>query len=208
MSIARQVNPECQEDDLFWTSSKDNSLHMNDDFLEENVIIAGNREFKEHLIPAYKKLEKFDWYEFENFKSYGFACVTDYLNYYFTREDGRGYTPLEVSKWKRYLKDDWKDYVCECLYLITGKHWYEVTMRGIMQREWVTGYFSGEVKQEDVNYVEMCYFNTGAEFIIEEGEDNYSVYVRDVEDLKEYDVDKVFLFDGYTREVKYKEMDL
>ena len=199
MSYAKQVPPECQEDDLFWTG-KDGSLHMNDEWFEENVVITGNREFKEFHTREYERLLKIDWYEFENFKSYGFGSVTDYLNFYFPRE--KKYSPREVHEWKRIIQEE--DWLCG-LCMLTGKRWREVTLRGVMQREWQTAYVSEDISDAQVRYIEMCYFNTGMEFMIYEDDDDsgYSAYVSDVSEL---DVDKVYLFDGYTKTAKYIEL--
>ncbi len=197
MTYAKQVAPEYQEDDLFWTD-KNNNLRMNDEWFEENVIIVGNKEFKEFLTRDYEKLIGLDWWEYENFKNYGFACVTDYLNYYLPRKDGKSWSGPQVAAWKRIIKDeDWE----EGLRLLTGLVWRSVTIRGCMQREWQEMLVSENISDAQVNYIEMCYFNTGMEFLVyeDDSEDSaYSVYVRDEDELKECcGVDKVYLFDGW-----------
>lgn len=204
MIYAKQVAPEYQEDDLFWTG-KDGSLHMNDEWYEENVVITGNREFKEFHTREYEKLVKLDWYEFENFKSYGFGSVTEYFEFYL----GRKFNPREVHELKRVItEEDW----LTGLRILTGKVWRQVCLRGVMQREWQYAYVSAEFSDVQVGYLEMCYFNTGMEFLVyEEGSEDsaYSVYVRDADELKECcGVDVVYLFDGYERMPKYKEVTL
>lgn len=203
MIYAKQVAPEYQEDDLFW-SGKDGSLHMNDEWLEENVVIRGNREFKEMLTSDYEKMLKLDWWEFENFKSYGFGCVSEYLNYYLPRKDGKKWSGRQVAEWKKIIQDEnW----IEGLRLLTGLVWREVTIRGCMQREWQEMLVSENISDKQVEYIEMCYFNTGMEFRVYEDNDENCVYLAYVGDVSELeDVDKVYLFDGWDRTERYKEV--
>ena len=204
MLYAKQVDPEFQEDDLFFTSK--NGLEMNDDYLYDNVIIDGNREFRGITTKAYQKIKEDLWYEYENYHSFGFANKTDFIEFYYGRSDGKHYSKHDIHVWIEMLENE----ICviTALELITRKKWREIEIRGCMQREWQTIYVTEEISDETVRYIEMCYFNTGVEFLVYENEDDcYSVYVEDTEELKSrYPGIKIYEFDGYEKTIKYREV--
>lgn len=224
MYYAKQVSPEYQQDDLFY-QYKDSKGHyelgLNDDYYTNNVIIYGNKEFKDLTTKEFDKLLKIDWYEWENLDQYGFGNMSDYLNFYFKKTNGKNYSPKEVKKWKELLENHCyvEQIIEEALQLITGQKWRKETIRGYMQREWQTIYVNSLVSDKAVNYLEMCYFNTGSEFIVYESEEDYenengySIYLDccDKSDIAEYlgceesDL-KVFKYVGYHKVSDYEEM--
>lgn len=218
MLYAKQVAPEYQEDDLFWTNSK-NELRMNNDIYEENVIIDGNREFREFFTPAYRKIKKISsdiWYDWEYLSSCGFANRTEFIEFYLSREDGKRYSKKDISVWIKLL-DNWdedEDLIIRALNLITRKNWRRVTMRGYMQREWQYMYVNEEITDGEVEYIETCYFNTGMEFAIYDDEECVnSYYVKDTDELCEhfeYEIKKgefeILLFDGWNKTPKYRTL--
>ena len=228
---ARQVDPELQEDDLFFTSNTKKGrreLHFNDDWYENDVIISGNKEFLEYYTDAYEKItQSIDniLYEYElasNPKTNGcyWNNVSEVINYYFAKENGKKYSTKEIHEWKKLLEDwsriDDEDFELKALHLITEKEWRKVCIRGYMQREWQYLYVSENITEKDVRYIEMCYFNTGTEWRIYESEEDFenyenatSMYIEDVDELPEWlgceeDEIEIYLFDGYTKVANYK----
>ena len=229
MYIAKQVDPEWQEDNLFYTYKDKNGhyqLGWNDDVYEENVIIYGNDEFKYSLTKEVQQLLKLDeWYdEYElsiNPKSNHcyWRNASECINYYLPKNNGK-YTMKEIHQWKELLEkysQRWnlEDIVCEALKLMTGKNWRSFTMRGDCQRDWQCGYASEEITYADMEYIEMCYFNTGEEYIVyeENDEENGIGYYVDSYNPKEElckhigcepNELKVYKFVGYQKTPKYE----
>lgn len=225
----KQVPPEHQEDDLFWVSK--GNLRFNDERYEENVIINGNEDYRGYCTQAYEKLKKIDsyiGYEYDLTKEpHSNHCywnsVSDLINYYFSKENGKKYSTKEIHQWKELL-DNWNEKeedIVKALKLITGKEWRKKIIRGSMQREWQEIYVSEEITDKDVDYIEMCYFNTGTEWFIYESEkdfeeDNYSysLYV-DGWNVKTNLAERigckeeelvVMEFDGWNNTPRYKEI--
>ena len=87
-------------------------------------------------------------------------------------------------------------------------------MRGYCQSEWQEGYASEELSDASVDYIELCYFNKGMEFLVYESKEDfdndgdcYSMYVSDIDDLRDRLGEEVtvFEFNGYIHTPKYKE---
>lgn len=230
MYFAKQVSPEWQEDDLFYQYKDKNGhycLGLNDDFIADNIIIVGNKEYKEFLSPEYKKVKELEnaYYECENLDNKrSNHCYWDnwsqFLQAYVSRSNGKKYNTREIHKWKLLIEkytDHWDidDIMCEALELMTGRKWRQFTMRGCMQREWQCGYASDELTDKDVEYVEMCYFNTGMEFIVYESKEDFdneengcSYYVEDADDLCDRFQEgiKIYAFSGYKHIPEYEEV--
>lgn len=220
MYYAKQVEPEFQEDPLFQRIR--NELDIEDDFLKGNIAIYGNREYMSLENENFKKALNFEclWYEYENFKSCGFGNISEFFNYYFKKSNGENYTPKEIHRWKELFEKYtyFKDVACEILELITDMEWREETIRGCAQREWQTIYVSEQISDEDIEYIEMCYFNTGSEYLVyKDNEEEYlcNVYVKGYDVRKEIAQElgcaekevKVFNVTGYTRIPKYEEVE-
>lgn len=237
MKFCRQVLPEYQDSYLFFqrkNSKGSYDLEFNDEYYTNHAVIHGNKEFAAITTNEFDRLIKFNdsnYQEFEEFftKSYyyktSFDNLTQALNYYFAKSNGKKYNTREVHKWKLLLKQYFDNYdltsefVCAALELMTGCKWREITMRGCMQREWQNAYVDDQVSEEMADHLELCYFNTGNEYIVyetkedfENEENGYSIYVdswnskeRLIQALGDKDI-KVFDFDHYTREPIYKEL--
>ena len=212
MYYARQVNPEYQESDLFYNCGRE--LKLNDDYYVDNLIIDGNRDFLSLSTKAYDKVKKIGsdlWYDWENLSSCGFGSRTDMIEYYLSREDGKKYSGKDIHVWIELL-DNWEDneyHITTALYLITRKKWRSITLRGYCQNEWQDGYVSEELSDASVDYIEMCYFNKGMEFIVYDDENmedgGYSMYVSDPEELRDRLGDEVtvYEFTGYKKIPEY-----
>ena len=225
---AKQVDPEWQEENLFYQvrgKDKRTKLGFNDDVYEENVIITGNNEYLDHKTIEFQRLEEFDKaYDYE----YGNRCYwandSEFINCYLKKSNGKKYSTQEIHQWKELFKKyeeryRLEDITCEALELMTGKQWYWFTIRGCMQREWQCGYVSEVITRNDIDYIEMCYFNTGSEYIVYESKDDFnneengiSYYVDSYNSKQalieaigcEPDEIEVYEFDGYTKTPKYK----
>ena len=195
---AKQVSPEWQEDDLFYQYKDKKTGHynlgMNDDYYVDDVIIFGNKEFKDYTNEEFDKIRQLDnvYYEFEN--NY-WNNASEFVHAYFGRKNGKRYGTREIHAWKELFKKyeqryDIDDVITDALKLMTGKSWRTREIHGYMQREWQTIYVSENVSEESVDYIGMCYFNTGTEWLVYESkedfdneESSYSIYCEDEEDL-------------------------
>ena len=230
MLYAKQVCPEYQEDDLFYFYKDKNTdryeLGMNDDYYVDNLILDGNRDFCGITTNAYNKLKKLSdlWLEWESakersaYKSYSsFANATEFIEWYVPRDNGKKYSKKDIHAWIELI-DNWNESEEDFekgLFLITGKVWRSITIRGCSQNEWQEGFASEELSSASVNHIEMCYFNNGMEFIVYESkedfdneENGYSIYVEDIQDLRDRVGESivVFEFDGYVKTATYKEV--
>lgn len=228
----KQVPPEHQEDDLFWVGRNKNNrsqLHWNDETYENDVIIYGNNDFLEYYTDAYEKVRKIDdiLYEYESTSNpHSNGCywdnVSQLINYYLAKENDKKYTTKEIHEWKKLL-DNWykEENVEKALQLITGKKWREACIKGCCQREWQYLYVSEDITDKDIEYIGMCYFNTGEEWLVYENKEEfdnddyaYSLYIDGwnvksnlAERIGCNEEDIVCLeFDGWSRSPKYKEI--
>lgn len=197
---ARQINPECQEDDLFYTFKNKNGhyeLGWNDDAYVNDVIIYGNKDYHGYETDEYANIQQLDsvYYEYEtllNPQSYHcyWNSITEFIGCYFPKTYGnKKYSTKEIHAWKKLLEKyserwDMDAIILDALQLMTGKKWREFTMRGYCQSEWQDGYASENVTDKQLRYIEMCYFNKGNEYIVYENrrdfqrnEEGYSMYV-------------------------------
>ena len=208
---ARQIDPEYQEDDLFYNYKDKNGRYqigMNDDYYEGNIIIFGNRDYMTISTDEYDSLARLDMWEYECVVEH-WDNVTQFIEYYLGRKNGKKYSTREIHEWKDIL-NDWdisdEEKVCKALRLMTGKTWRKVCIRGYCQSEWNYMYVSEDISDEGVDYIEMCFFNKGQEYIVYESEEDfnneengYSVYVEDSDQLKkEYPGIQVYEFDEYS----------
>lgn len=229
----KQVDPELQEDNLFWIGkNKDNrsQLHWEDDIYADNVVICGNDDYLSYYTKAYEKVLKIDdvGYEYDCISNpHTNHCywdnVSQLINYYFAKENGKKYSKKEIHEWKRlmdYWQDSEEDYL-QALQLITGKKWRQVCIKGCCQRDWQYLYVSEEITDKDIDYIEMCYFNTGTEWLVFESEkdfeednysyslyvDGYNVKTNLVERIGCKEEELVCLeFNGYIKTPQYKEI--
>ena len=225
----KQIPPEYQQDDLFFTGENKQGKRTigwnTDKNYANNVVIYGNSDYLPYYTEAYDKVSRnIDdaSYEYENRLNH-WKNFSEIINYYFTKENGKKYSKKEIHKWKNlmdYWQDSEGDYL-EALELITGKKWRQVCIKGCCQNEWQYLYVSEEITQEDIDYIEMCYFNNGSEWRIFEskkdmnnGDCAYSVYV-DSYNVKENLAKRIgckeeqlviYEFDSWERTANYKQI--
>ena len=224
---AKQINPAYQESPLFY-----------DNMFPENIVVSGNNKYIDHTIPAFDKIiQYFDemanaWEEanfYYQYNSNGEYIKTkkrpDYTisellrDYGFMREDGKPWNNHQKHEWKLLFEDgagaDEEETILSCLRLITGKMWECKQIAGCAQGEWNYIYYPvDEWSKAALEAFEAEYFNTGSEWIIDEGdfkpEENdpdeisgYSIYCaswneegikQEIADFEGVDIDDVILF--------------
>ena len=102
---------------------------------------------------------------------------------------------------------------------VTGKKWDSQTMTGYSQSDWQYIYYVvDEVSQDRINEIGDFYFGKVDEFMLEDGEDRYTVYVPhrvswdgkkaicDYLDLKPEET-TILIDNGYHRVYDYEEME-
>lgn len=171
---AKQVSPEYQESPLF----------LGDEFFPDNIILDGNRDYQSHTMPVYDRIiEAYDEAarEIENLDlRNGYAAynnATEAINDYFpaqeyrekpynTRDIHRIREALRLYGTRKYYDGD---YILDMLEAITGEAWAETTIRGCCQGEWQTVIYPVKSwSRESLEIFETEYFNTGAEWIIDD----------------------------------------
>jgi hypothetical protein len=167
---AKQVPPEYQESPLFM-----------DECWPENVFVFGNKWLTDHagrLEDIKRALE--DISDVCN----GYGYTNNLLDVIPERDDGRKYTRAERLQLVRLAKnyteysnnsDDENEILCDVLELITGKKYEYATIRGCCQGDWQEIIYPAEYGDDFLRDFETEYFDTGAEWIID---DDYSVYTH------------------------------
>lgn len=231
----KQVNPEFAESWLFYdvTNKKTGrrESRFNDDVYAENVILTGNRNYLSIYPSELESLQQnIEWFNSDLVGYQGFhGNLTELANYYFKKHNGKRWSKHELALW-RHVSDLTEDYSSDneeeayllALKLITGKEWRSICIKGFCQGDWQEGYVSSDISQEDVNYIEMCYFNTGSEYKIYESKEAFdnkepdtSMYIDSYNSKEtlckmlscEPEEVEVYDFDGYTKTPKYVLVD-
>lgn len=167
--IAKQVPPEFQESPLF----------LGDEFWPDDVFVFGNRHFNAHaerLEDIKRALE--DIYDVCNGWSH-YSKLSDVIP---ERDDGREYTRAERIQFavlaEEYAETGTRDenaVFCDALELITGLEYEYTEIRGCCQGDWQDIIYPAEYGRGWLECFETEYFNTGAEWIID---DDWSVYTH------------------------------
>ena len=211
--IAYQIDPEHQESPLFY-----------DDDLPVDVSIFGNRDYRKHFSSEIEPimqslLDSVLIYELE--EAEGIEAERDVLHDYF----GSNILKLDDDKIRLLsnliLEDDDKFYA-SIFTLLTGRKYSRRMITGSFQSEWNYLYFPNDTyKWNQIDWVEIEYFNTGSEWNVYSGElaDDYefTIYCHSnfYNDIRFEIAQNLFVppsqvnlkaFDGYTRSPKYKEI--
>ena len=206
---AKQVPPEYQESPLF-----------HDELWPENVFVFGNKWITDHA----GRLEDIkqtlcDIYDV----CQGWSHYSKLADVIPARDDGREYTRAERLTLARlaanyaeysYNSDDECTLLCDVLELITGQKYNYTTIRGCCQGDWQEIIFPAEYGREWLSDFEIEYFNTGAQWIVD---DEWSIYthawrnsdIRDeIADAAGVDPGDVILyqFTGWSRTPEYTEV--
>lgn len=206
---AKQVDPEFAEDNLFWNGK--NGLEIMDEVYAENIIIKGNREYLSYYPEDLENLEKnieYFIYDLDTGEK-----ITSLVNYYFKKRNGKRWSKHELALWKKVAEEENLELA---LSLITGKEWRKVTLRGYSQSDWQGAYVSNEIKQNDLCYIEMCYFNTGLQYDFFNNKEEFdedcpatSYYVSDKKELLKRigcapEEIEIYDFADYVKTAQYK----
>lgn len=211
--IARQVDPAIQE------SYTTNFYDFND--IYPGVIIDGNKRLNGYTTTEYDNIvENFESAvdEYENLNEFtysdSFKNHMEIVDYFFPKDGG--YSKEEYLMFcKAFEVGELTDKVkVNILSVSTGLEYSCKQIQGHCQSDWNTCYYP--LEHTDIRIVESDYFNTGTEWIVDEGDViNFHIYVFENQDIRktiaeatETATENVTLlaFDGYTQIAKYKEM--
>lgn len=204
-------------------------LEIHED-IPEDVYIFGNRYFSERGADEVSKIEIALYHAadfLEDLEKYGedafYSSFADLVSLEIPAPDHkREYTAADLEQWRAVLKKDLldPDTTAAALSLITGREYKAAQIRGCCQREWNNILYPADYGREWLEYFEIEYFNTGAEWSINEDEpDDCGEYFythewnedgQRAEIAAALGVDPadvvLYVFDGYEKTPKYKEV--
>lgn len=216
--IARQVAPEYQE-----------SLWRYD--IDGRYCILGNRNYVEHTTDTYDYLvgnvETWidDWLDMHDPEATWIEPMSDgeFLRFEeIEKSSNEPWTKDEIKQWGRIFNGAARRYIrpeiiCQMLSLLDGGKWEQATLSGYSQGEWVECLYDTETyTDDDIKLLEIAYFNTGTEWVID---DDCGVYCYEAGDenirkeLAEYvgcspEEIEMHVFDGYEMVPKYRIMEV
>lgn len=179
---AKQVPAEYQESPLFMEE------------WPENVFVFGNRHYQDRggdYIENIKNSMYDAAYELKQLIQGLHArdySLMEILNDFLPAENGREYSRADRLKWRALLlnfdaetiRDD--DAITAALELITGRKYECAEIRGCCQGDWNNIIYPSEYGREWLENFEIEYFNTGAEWRINEdspdSDENYYFYTH------------------------------
>lgn len=216
---AKQVQPEYQESPLFMEE------------WPENVYIFGNRYYNDHGAEYIENIKNSMYDAADALKELprGYSYYTSFIDIIAdllpAPENKNEYSRADRLQWRALLlnfdagaiSDDAA--ITAALELITGDEYDAATIRGCCQGEWNNIIYPAEYGREWLRNFEIEYFNTGAEWRINEGspdnDDNYYIYTHAWNDdearaeiaaaagVDPADV-VLYVFDGYIHTAKYR----
>lgn len=218
---AIQIDPECQKSPIFVKGC-----------FPDNIAVCGNRDFIEHKPEIFKKvetvLEQGELAEvLENIKEWKkYHSVTQAINEYLPPANNK-YSTNAIHALKRLVSEystcphnEEDTLLCRVLSTVTEHEWGHKTIRGSSQNDWNCIYYPvKEWNEVTLEVFETEYFNEGSEWIIYDGEEEFSAYCTswNEEGIRK-EIAKItgekpeniimYAFDGYTRTAKYREVIL
>ncbi|MCB5926039.1 hypothetical protein NE584_08625 [Clostridium sp. DFI.5.61] len=209
---AKQINPEFQE-----------SLLFEDGLFPENMVVCGNRDFKERKTAVFTLVEN----ALDN------GDLQEAIEEFLPPSEGEysqdDITALQglVKAYTQCSRAETNNIFCRVLSIVDGKKWGWKIIRGCCQSDWNEIFYPvDDWNREALAAFEIEYFNMGSEWIIDDGEFNpdtdsplningYSVYItaQDEEGIRKElaavegcsPSDLVlYVFEGYTRIPQYK----
>lgn len=214
---AKQINPAYQESPLFY-----------DDIFPNDIAVCGNREYIEHCPEVFNLVysvlsegELAELLENKNGWKNWYKNITEAITDYLPPEKEK-YSTKDIGALKRLVLQyaecpsrEENSILCAVLSIVTGRKWDYKMICGCVQSEWNYIYYPvDEWSKAALEAFETEYFNTGSEWIVDEGdfnpdEDNieeisgYSVYCvswndegikKEIADSVGVDIDDVILF--------------
>ena len=217
---AKQIDPKYQESTLF----------LGDGFFSDHIAVFGNQDYEEHcpdfINKVWEVLRQGELADvLENIKEWAdwYKNVTEAINDYLPPEHGGRYSTNAIHALKKYVIDFSScpcnreyEILCKILSIVTGEKWDYQTIRGCCQGDWNYIFYPVDKwTTEQIKAFEAEYFNTGTEWIIDNGCSIYCTSWNDEEIRKEIacaeGVDPadvvLYWFDGYTKTAKYRTED-
>lgn len=214
---ARQISPEYQESPLFY-----------DNMFPNDIAVCGNREYIEHCPEVFNLVysvlsegELAELLENKNGWKNWYKNITEAITDYLPPEKEK-YSTKDIGALKRLVLQyvqcpsrEEDSILCAVLSIVTGRKWDCRMICGCVQSEWNYIYYPVvEWSEAALKAFEAEYFNTGSEWIIDEGdfnpdEDNpdeisgYSIYCtswndegikQEIADSVGVNIDDVILF--------------
>lgn len=169
---AKQIAPEYQESPLFF-----------DECFPDNIAVCGNRDYKERCPELFKIVKAIlndgelgdvlvNLKDSELYKN-ATEAITDYFP-----PDKEKYSTKDIHELKRLIVEYSKcprsaedSILCAVLSIVTGKEWDYQQISGCCQSDWNYIYYPvNERDKEAIAAFEAEYFNTGSEWIVDDGE--------------------------------------
>lgn len=161
---------------LYCIEQRNDYIDMDDyfNFVEEaknqKFAFEGGRDFKSFYFSEYEKIVKnFDY--FINDIDDGDGTVSEIVNYYFPKTNGKKYSPKEIKAYKELYKTycaeqnyNYINYICDILRLMTGTVYEKTTIEGYCQGDWAELIYPTTMGKSYINYIEALFFNTGTEY--------------------------------------------
>ena len=216
---AKQVPPEHQESPLFMGE------------WPENIYVFGNRHYNDHGGDDVENIKNSMYEAADELKAlphrsgYYESFIDIIADLLPTPEHKEEYSRADRLKWRALLlnfdagtiSDD--DATTAALELITGDEYDAATIRGCCQGDWNNIIYPAKYGREWLNDFEIEYFNLGAEWHInigdQDSDDNYYIYTyswtddgQRAEIAAAAGVDPadvvLYVFDGYTQTAEYR----
>lgn len=214
---ARQINPAYQESPLFY-----------DDIFPNDIAVCGNREYIEHCPEVFNLVysvlsagELAELLEDNNSLKNWYKNITEAITDYLPPEKEK-YSTKDIGALKRLVLQyaecssrEEDSILCSVLSIVTGRKWDCRMISGCVQSEWNYIYYPiDEWSKAALEAFEVVYFNTGSEWIVDEGDFNpeendpekisgYSIYCtswndegikKEIADSTGANIDDVILF--------------
>lgn len=230
---AKQVAPEWQESPLFI-----------DDCFPDNIAVCGNRDYTAHLPELFEKVqtvltqgELAEVLKYPKEWANWYKNATEAINDYLPPEHGGRYSTNAIHALKNYVVEFAScpcsreyEILCKVLSIVTGKKWDHRMISGCCQGDWNYIFYPvDEWTREQIEVFEIEYFNTGSEWIIDDGEfdpendsplniNGCSIYCTswNEEGIKQEIADAegtspknvvLYAFAGYTRTPQYRKVE-
>lgn len=229
---AKQVSPEYQESPLF----------LGNEFFPDNIAVFGNRDYIEHCPEVFERVytvlsvgELAEVLEDRNGWKDWYKNITEAITDYLPPEKAK-YSTKDIGALKKLVlqyaecsSSEEDSILCAVLSVVTGQEWNCKIISGCCQSDWNYMYYPvANWSREALKVFEIEYFNTGSEWIIDDGEfdpendsplniNGCSVYctswsdegirkeIADAEGVDPADV-VLYAFEGWSRTAQYKEV--
>ena len=229
---AKQVDPEYQTSPLW-----------DDEFFPDNIVVCGNHDYKNHCNETFINVKNaledgylVDVLEHPNEYTGYYKNITEAITEYLPPENREQYSTNEIHALKNYIIDysccvysRKEEILCQVISIVTGEKWDYKIISGCCQSDWNYIYFPVDKwTNEALKSFEIEYFNTGTEWIIDDGDFNpisdsplningVSIYCysfnskgikKEIADYMGVDpLDVVlYVFGGYTKTARYKKI--